>query len=232
MSKGLFLVGTGTDVGKTYVAGLIVKKLWESGVSAGYFKAAMSGNERDERGELIPGDAMFVKEMSGISQLPEEMCPYIYENAVSPHLAARLEGGPVSMNKVKEAFSQVKNRWDYVTLEGSGGILCPIRMGDEELWLPDVIRMGGCGCLLVADAGLGTINYVGLTAFYMKEKGIPLKGIIFNRFQPGDVMHEDNLAMCERLTGVPVVACVQEGDRDLRLSAENLKALYDEMTEE
>ena len=73
---------------------------------------------------------------------------------------------------------------------------------------------------------------MGLTAFYMKEKGIPLKGIIFNRFQPGDVMHEDNLAMCERLTGVPVVACVQEGDRDLRLSAENLKALYDEMTEE
>ena len=95
MSKGLFLVGTGTDVGKTYVAGLIVKKLWESGVSAGYFKAAMSGNERDERGELIPGDAMFVKEMSGISQPPEEMCPYIYENAVSPHLPACLEGGTV-----------------------------------------------------------------------------------------------------------------------------------------
>ena len=57
MSKNLFITGTGTDVGKTYVTGLIVKKLWEGGKSAAYYKAAMSGNDRRPDGSLIPGDA-------------------------------------------------------------------------------------------------------------------------------------------------------------------------------
>ena len=97
MSKNLFITGTGTDVGKTYVAGLIVKKLRAGKASAAYYKAAMSGNERRTDGTLIPGDALQVKTMSGIEQPLEEMCPYIYENAVSPHLAAKLEGNPIEM---------------------------------------------------------------------------------------------------------------------------------------
>ncbi len=86
----------------------------------------------------------------------------------------------------------------------------------------------GLGCVMVADAGLGTINQVGLTAFYMKEKKIPLRGIIFNHFQPGNQLHEDNLNMCEAVTGVKVMACVREGDRELNISPELLKALYKE----
>lgn len=83
MSKGLFLTGTGTDVGKTYMAGLLVKKLHESGRRAGYFKAAMSGNSRRPDGSLIPGDALAVQRVSGIPQSLESMCPYVYETAVS-----------------------------------------------------------------------------------------------------------------------------------------------------
>ena len=90
MSKSLFIIGTGTDVGKTYASALIVRKLRESGVSAAYYKAAMSGNERDKNGRLIPGDARYVRERSGIRQPLEEMCPYVYEHAVSPHLASRI----------------------------------------------------------------------------------------------------------------------------------------------
>lgn len=83
MSRNIFITGTGTDVGKTYVTGLIVKKLRESGADAAYYKAAMSGNERRPDGSLIPGDALQVKNMSGIRQSLEEMCPYVYETAVS-----------------------------------------------------------------------------------------------------------------------------------------------------
>ncbi len=89
MSKNIFIVGTGTDVGKTFVSGLIVKKLAESGCNVGYFKAAVSGNERSADGSLVPGDAVHVKTASGISQPVEQMCPYVYQTAVSPHLAAR-----------------------------------------------------------------------------------------------------------------------------------------------
>lgn len=227
MSKTLFITGTGTDMGKTYVAALIVKKLKESGVSAGYYKAAMSGNERRADGSLIPGDALYVREISGIRQPVEDMCPYVYENAVSPHLASRIEGNPVCMDKVLEGFRKVCGDYEYVTMEGSGGILCPICFDETRIWLPDIIRMCGTGCLLIADAGLGTINTVGLTAFYMKEQGIPLRGIIFNHFKPGNVMQEDNLKMCEYLTGVKVVACVQDGDKEMDISAEDLKGLYE-----
>ena len=68
MSRNLFITGTGTDVGKTYVTGLVIKKLAESGAQAAYYKAAMSGNERRADGTLIPGDALSVKEVSGISR--------------------------------------------------------------------------------------------------------------------------------------------------------------------
>ncbi len=226
MSKNLFITGTGTDVGKTYVTGLILKKLRESGVSAAYYKAAMSGNDRGEDGSLIPGDALYVKGVSGIGQPLEEMCPYIYENAVSPHLASRMEGNPVQIGRVLENFQAVCDKYEYVTMEGSGGILCPVCFDEAKLWLPDVIKACGSGCLLIADSGLGTINDVGLTAFYMREKGIPLKGIIFNHYSPGDRMQEDNLKMCEYLTGVKVVATVRDGDTNLDIPMDTLKSLY------
>ena len=97
MAKKIFITGTGTDVGKTFVTGLIVKKLKDNGLNAAYYKAAMSGNERTSRKELVPGDALYVKKLSGITQPLEEMCPYVYERAVSPHLASRTEGNPVVM---------------------------------------------------------------------------------------------------------------------------------------
>lgn len=118
-------------------------------------------------------------------------------------------------------------RYDYVTIEGSGGILCPIRFDQEKIWMEDVIQALGLSCLLVADAGLGTINSVGLTAEYMRSRGIPVKGIILNRFHSGDGMEEDNRVMCEAMTGLKVLACVKEGDDQLDLDAQALAALYE-----
>ncbi|MBR5627311.1 MAG: dethiobiotin synthase [Thermoguttaceae bacterium] len=226
MSKTLFITGTGTGVGKTYVAGMILKRLKESGVRAAYYKAAMSGNRRGADGKLIPGDALYVRKVSGIEQALDEMCPYVYENAVSPHLASRIEGNPVRMERVLKGFRNICSRYDYVTVEGSGGILCPLCFDEVKISLSDVIRACRLGCLLVADAGLGTINEVGLTAFYMKEHHIPLKGIVFNHYRPGNVIHEDNLKMCEYLTGVRVIACVQDGNTDLEITTDLLKTLY------
>ncbi|MDE6404225.1 MAG: dethiobiotin synthase [Lachnospiraceae bacterium] len=228
MSKNLFVTGTGTDVGKTYVTGLVIKKLRESRENAAYYKAAMSGNERRPDGTLIPGDALSVKEVSGIAQPLEEMCPYVYEHAYSPHLAASIEGGQVELSAVQDGFRKVSGKYDYVTMEGSGGILCPIRYDGEKIFLEDVIRSLGLSCLLIADAGLGTINNVVLTTAYMRARNIPIVGVIFNRFHPGDVMEEDNIRMCGELTGLKTLACVQEGDRELSMEAEALKALYRE----
>ncbi len=227
MSRSLFITGTGTDIGKTYVAGLIVKKLADAGKKAAYYKAAMSGNDRREDGTLIPGDALFVQQTSGIKQPLEEMCPYIYENAYSPHLASRIEGHPVEMPVVKAGYEDVCKKYDYITMEGSGGILCPICFDEAKIQLEDVIKELDMPSIIIADAGLGTINSVVLTVEYMKAHELPVKGIIFNNYHPGNVMEDDNIYMCEYMTGLPTLAKVKPGDTELDIDAEVLAGLYE-----
>ena len=113
-------------------------------------------------------------------------------------------------------------------MEGSGGIVCPIDFDNSKLQLEDVIGELDLSSILIADAGLGTINGVVLTAEYMRARDLELKGIIFNNFHPGDVMEEDNIRMCEYYTGLPTLACVKPGDTALDMSADALAALYSE----
>ena len=229
MSKGLFITGTGTDLGKTYIAGLIVKKLADAKQSTAYYKAAMSGNDRRADGSLIPGDALFVQKTAGISQPLEEMCPYVYEHAYSPHLASRIEGHPVQMDVVKAGYYKACSAYDFVTMEGSGGILCPICFDEAKIQLEDVIKELHLPSILIADAGLGTINSVVLTVEYMKAKNLPVKGIIYNHYHGNDVMEDDNIFMCEYMTGLPTLAKVKDGDTELAMDVEDLMALYEEV---
>ena len=206
-----------------------MKKLQEAQKNPAYYKAAMSGNDRRPDGTLIPGDALEVQTMSGIDQSLTSMCPYVYEHAYSPHLASRLEGNPVVMDVVTHGFADVTAVYDYVTVEGSGGILCPICFDEARIQLEDVVKELHLSSILIADAGLGTINSVVLTAEYMKTHGLPLKGIIFNHYHPGDVMEDDNIFMCEHMTGLPTLAKVQDGDTELDMNVDALCALYDEV---
>ncbi len=229
MSKNLFVTGTGTDVGKTFVSALIVKKLAEKAKS-GYYKAAMSGNIRNSNGKLIPGDAKFVRDISKIDQSLESMCPFVYENAYSPHLASRVEGNPVSMEVVKNGFLSLQDKFDFLTLEGSGGILCPIdyeKNGKRpSIFLEDIIRELNLSSIIVADAGLGTINSLVLTATYMASKNLCVKGVIFNHYHKGNIMEEDNIFMCEKMSGLKTLACVCDGDQDLNMDFESRSSLY------
>ena len=222
MSKGIFITGTGTDVGKTYVTALIVKKLHETKHNVAYFKAAMSGNEKDENGKLIPGDANYVKSISEISQPLGTMCPYIYEQALSPHLASKVEGNPVNLDVVTKKYNELCLKYDTIICEGSGGIICPIRYDDKKIMLEDIIKALNLDCLIVADAGLGTINSTVLTCEYMKNHGICVKGIILNNYHSDNKMEVDNKFMCEELTKLPVLACVGKNDNNINIDLDKL----------
>ena len=228
MGKALFITGTGTDVGKTYVTALIVKCLRDAGLDAGYYKAAISGAEKDEEdGTLHAGDALYVKEIAELSETQEELVSYVYEAAVSPHLAAQLDNNPIDFDVVEKDFRRALSRHEYITMEGSGGIICPLRWDKEQhVILDDLVLRLGLGALIVADAGLGTINAAVLTVEHLRARNIPIRGIILNRFHDGDIMEEDNLDMVEALTGVKVVATVKSGDEALDMDAEELAALY------
>ena len=137
-----------------------------------------------------------------------------------------MEGHPVKMEVVKKGFESLCKQYDYVVMEGSGGILCPIGFDEEKIQLEDVVTELSLASLIIADAGLGTINDVVLTVEYMKQKNLPICGLIFNHYHPGDVMEEDNIHMCEIMTGIPCVACVRSGDNEINISENAMKKLF------
>lgn len=226
MSKGLFITAIGTDVGKTYVTGLLVKRLRDAGVNAGYYKAALSGAEEQSDGSWLPGDAAFVAKLAGIPEKPENLVSYIYKEAVSPHLAALREGNPVEMSKVEADYKAALAKYDYVTIEGSGGIICPIRWDEEHILLEDIIKQLGLGVLVISNAALGSINNCVLTISYLKQKNIPVRGIILNNYDGNDFMQADNKRMMEELTAVSVLACVPPNANEINIDVEVLKNLY------
>ncbi len=220
MSKGLFVIGTGTDVGKTYVTGLLLKYLRDNGYNACYFKAALSGAFKNPDGDLIPGDAVEVLSMANLDEDTDFVVPYVYETAVSPHLASRIEGHPVEMDVVRDAYNKVASKYDYVLMEGSGGIVCPIRYEGKDsknnIMLEDIINELDLNVVLIADAGLGTINSIVTTYEYLKNRNITVCGIIMNNYKD-EIMEKDNVLMVEHITGIPVIAKVYKNDKNLSL---------------
>lgn len=222
MGKGLFITGTDTDVGKTYVTALLVKTLRKSGFDVGYYKAAISGAPT-----VAESDAGFVNRFAGINEPEDMILSYLYQNAVSPHLAARIEGNPVEKEVILKAWERVTKAYPYVTMEGSGGIMCPIRHDEKAVYyLEDIIRWFHLPVLIVANAGLGTINHVVTTCEYIKNRDIPIKGILLNHWK-GGIMEEDNVKMIEEITGVKVLAKIRDGDSLLDIDAGEIISLYE-----
>lgn len=214
MTKAIFITATGTDLGKTYISALIVKKLRKLGYNCGYFKPALSGAEIIN-GKLIPGDCKFVIDTAGINVNPLDCVSFVYKTAVSPHLASQIENMPIKLEKIKKDFDRIKSQYDYIVVEGAGGIVCPFNLGDEKLMLPDVIKELGLDILVVTSGELGTINSTVLTTEYAKNQGINVKGIIINNYNENDFMQKDNKIQVENLTGTKVVATVQKNEKDI-----------------
>lgn len=225
--KALFVSGTGTDVGKTYCTALLAKAMRAEGFDVGYFKAAVSGIQRGADG-TVKSDATYVAKVAGMDETHDEMVSFSYETPVSPHLAARIEGTPVDLATIMRDFDRACDRHEYVIVEGSGGIVCPLRFDEERIMLEDVVRAIGAPVLLVADAGLGTLNALATTIAYMEAAGIRPVGIVLNRFSAGDAMHEDNKVMAERLCGIPVIACIPPEAAETTVDPRKLAGLFEE----
>ena len=222
--KGLYILGTGTDVGKTYITALWLKRLREAGHDVAYYKAAVSGAP-----SITESDAGYVKQVAGLSQADDTLLSYVFDEAVSPHLAARHEGKVIDRTVVNKNFCHVARAHAYTTVEGSGGIICPLHVTDTELYmLEDVVKDLNLPTIVVATAALGTINSTVLTIHYLQSKGIPVKGIIVNQYT-GNPMEEDNCVMIERLTGIPVLDRVGPGQTSLHMDVDAMLSCYEDI---
>lgn len=195
MTKGIFVVGTGTDVGKTVVTAGLIYLLRNSGYNATYFKAALSGS----------GDTELVSQVSGLEEAYENITPYIYKSQVSPHIAAKLENKKMDIELVKSKYEYLKSKYDFIIAEGSGGIVCPL-IDDENVvyLLSDLIKELNMSVIIVASAEVGTINHTVLTVKYLESLGIKIKGIIINNYKD-DLICNDNIKMIEKITKTSVI---------------------------
>lgn len=217
MSKNLFITATGTDVGKTYVSALIIKKMRQEGLNCGYFKPVLSGVV-EENGKLIESDCNYVVKTANIPENAEDCVAYWWREAVSPHLASVRNGEKIDIRHIKEEFHEREAKYDYLLIEGAGGITCPLRLEDGEKYiLKDLIKELESNIIIVADGGLGTINSTMLTVEYARIHNINIEGIILNNFNPESFMHQDNLKQVEYLTGIKVIATVEKDQKEIKL---------------
>lgn len=217
MSKNVFITATGTDIGKTYISALIVKKMNESGYNCGYYKPVLSG-VKEKNGKLTESDCNYVVAKSGINSIPDNCVTYWWKEAVSPHLAAKRAGTFIDKNKILSDFKRANSSYDYLLTEGAGGITCPLILDNSKKYLlKDLIKDMNIPILIVADGGLGTINSTILTVEYAYKNNINVKGVILNNFEQNNFMHIDNLKQIEYLTGVSVIATVAKNQADIIL---------------
>lgn len=214
MNRNIFITGTNTDVGKTYISGLLVKYLRENGENVGYYKPALSGAE-NINSVLVPGDSKVVCEMGDLNEMPRNLVSYIYENPVSPHLAGKIENNPVTLEKIKADYDFLNNKYERLIVEGSGGIACPLRYDNEKIMLEDIVSMLKLDVILVSNSSLGQINNVILSYEYMKNRNINVLGVILNNYDDSDLIKKDNKYMIKELTNLNILGCVKEGDTNI-----------------
>lgn len=221
---GLFVTGTGTDIGKTYVSAAIARELTSKNLSLAYYKAAVSGADSIEE-----SDAGYVRDAANIRQDTDTLLSYLYKKPLSPHLAARGENKFASLEHIKSAFDSLKSKYDYVLSEGAGGIICPIVYEkDSKIMYLDILKTLNLPCVIVADAGLGTINHTVLTINYLQDHKVNIKGVILNKFNKDRLMHQDNLKMIEEISGIRVIATLADGEKKLNLLDKNMEDYFDE----
>lgn len=176
--KGLMVVGTDTGVGKTLIAGTIARCLLGRGRRVGVFKPAATGCRR-EGPELVSEDAAFLAAAAGSRQSQAEVAPLRFERATAPNVAAQWAGQNVDLEAMFAAWRRLEGQCDAVMVEGVGGLLCPI---SDDFWVIHLAKLLGLPVVIVARAGLGTINHTLLTLCAARQAGLRLAGVVINRY--------------------------------------------------
>ena len=206
--KGLFVTGTDTDVGKTWVAAGLTAALRRRGLGAVYFKPIQSGCPQ-EGGRLIPTDARLARDLAGLQESLDLLTPIALRLALAPGVAAAQAGVEVDPGRIAAALRDLAGRYEFFVVEGAGGLYVPLI--DTSFLVLDLIRWLQLPVLVVARAGLGTINHTVLTVKAALAAGIEVAGIILNRYpeKPG-LAAETNPGVIAALTGVPVLGRLPE----------------------
>ncbi len=197
-AAGIFVTGTGTEVGKTVVAATIARTLAAAGAEVAVFKPAVTGLD-----EGVETDHALLRRASGSGQSDEEIAPYRYGPPASPHLAAALAGEEIDPARLLETARAAAAGVEAIVCEGVGGLLVPLAPG---YLVRDLATDLGYPVVVVASPGLGTINHTLLTVEAARAAGLEVAAIVLTPWpeEPGEIESSNRKTIAE-LSGAPVL---------------------------
>lgn len=196
---GLFITGTNTEVGKTYVTALIARSLVAAGKKVGVYKPAASGC-RLEGGVLVSDDAVALWESADKPLTLADVCPQCFEMPLAPHLAARAEGKEIDTELLRSGAEVWHGHCDILLIEGAGGLMSPM---SDELYVADLAEDFGYPLIVVAPNTLGVINQTLQTLITAAAyaDGLEVAGVVLNDVQPTDTNDPSTASNFNELTG-------------------------------
>ncbi len=168
----LFITGTDTGVGKTYVSAILAENLKKMGVNVGYLKPVETGGRED---------TLTLKNVLKNDDDLDLMNPINLKLPLSPNIAFDVENVHLTLDeikkKIKNAYKTLKNKYDFLIVEGAGGVYVPIK---ENFLMSDLIKFLNLDAVVISRPNLGTINHTLLTIEHLRNKGINVRGVIIN----------------------------------------------------
>lgn len=214
--ESFFVAGTDTGVGKTLVASGLARLLANRGVRVGVMKPVASGGIPSEDGKLLQKAA----------RLPDsaypEIVPVHYRQPLAPYVAA-WEEGKVPLPKIEKTFRSVRKKYDCLIVEGIGGVLVPIATGFLAV---DWAVKWRLPALVVARAGLGTINHTLLTLEALRRRKVGVLGVVVNGYKGKELSEKTNVQALRKLQKAPVYGPLKFNPKyrtDLDLLARDLE---------
>lgn len=207
--RGVFVTGTDTDVGKTFVSCALARGLREAGIDVGVMKPAETGVPTEG-----PLDARALIAAAGVEDPIELVCPLQFEMPAAPQASALVEGRTARLEPILSAFDTLASRHELVLAEGAGGLLVPF---DDKTTMADLAIRLDLPLLIVARASLGTINHTLLTLEACAARDLDVLGVVISH-GTGELSHADaeNLKLLKGSLGdrlIGEVMPVKDGGR-------------------
>jgi len=217
--RGVWIAGTDTDIGKTYITAQLLSHLRKD-VDALPMKPVQTGSV----GQKAP-DLEYCLHHARLTPTDKEyslMCPYLFEPACSPHLAAKIAQRTIDIDYIRQCANSLWKSRDFLVIEGAGGLLVPI---NEHQTMLDLMKALPLPVLLVARGGLGTINHTLLSLKALREASLPIVGVILNDAVDikDDFIRKDNPQAISLLGNIDILDNVYFGSS---LSGESYARLY------
>ena len=216
MTRGIFVTGTDTEIGKTAITGGLAAVLKRRGINAGVMKPISAGGR---------ADAELLRRAVRSNESLDTINPISLRDPLSPNIAAAREERVLDLAPVFDAFDRLSKIHDCVLVEGVGGLLVPIA---DDFLVADLAARFDLHLLIVARAALGTINHTLLTIEAARSRGLQVNSVIYNTLSPGgpDVSAQMSPGVVTRISGVPSAGTVPY-DPDVDVDAICLGGMVD-----